>query len=258
VNATDRPDEGWGYGPLSALAYDLHRPVGHSFGDVEFYAAALAGLDGPVLEPAVGNGRVLVPLLEQGLEVHGYDTSSAMLEHCHAHCDARGLRPRLFRADMAAHREDGAYAAMIVPSGSFCLLADREAARRALGHMHAGLRPGGRLLLALEPPPTGEAGADEVRTWWHGQELITLTTMRSDADPPAQRTTEWLRYELWRSGTLVRTELQIFSLLWFGMAEFTGLLHDAGFAEVRVFGDYRTEGGPEPEDGTWTFEAVRG
>ncbi|WP_244649064.1 hypothetical protein [Neoaquamicrobium sediminum] len=67
------------YGKLASWVYDLDKPVGRSFGDVEYYLQRLAGCDGPVLEPAVGNGRILVPLLEAGLAVEGFDASEEML-----------------------------------------------------------------------------------------------------------------------------------------------------------------------------------
>jgi len=55
------------YATLAAWVYELDKPVGRSFGDVEFYLERLQGVTGPVLEPAVGNGRLFVPLLEAGL-----------------------------------------------------------------------------------------------------------------------------------------------------------------------------------------------
>ncbi|WP_374846094.1 hypothetical protein [Brucella ciceri] len=59
------------YGTLASWVYNLDKPVGRSFGDVEYYQQRLRESDGPILEPAVGNGRVLVPLLEAGFSVGG-------------------------------------------------------------------------------------------------------------------------------------------------------------------------------------------
>jgi hypothetical protein len=56
----------WQYGKLASLAYQLDKPIGTSFGDVEFYQGLLSGVTGELLEPAVGTGRMLIPLLEQG------------------------------------------------------------------------------------------------------------------------------------------------------------------------------------------------
>ena len=48
----------------------LDKPPG-SLPDVAFYLRRLSGLDGPILEPAVGSGRMLIPLLEAGHDAEG-------------------------------------------------------------------------------------------------------------------------------------------------------------------------------------------
>jgi len=108
---------GWDYGVLASEVYDLGKPMGSSFGDVEYYREQLAGTEGPILEPAVGIGRILIPLLEAGFDVDGFDVSGDMLALCRRHCDERGLAPKLHRADMTTFmgpREYGAPA----PSGT--------------------------------------------------------------------------------------------------------------------------------------------
>ena len=68
------------YGKLSSEVYDIDKPIGHSFGDVEFYMDRLESCKGPILEPATGTGRILIPLLEKGLNVDGFDSSKDMLK----------------------------------------------------------------------------------------------------------------------------------------------------------------------------------
>ena len=109
------------YRRLSAWVYDLDKPPGRSFGDIEFLRARLADCRGPILEPAVGTGRVLIPLLEAGLTVAGFDASDEMLERCRANCSARGLSPRLDKMRF----EDFAYDYIGSP------------AQRALARQHA-------------------------------------------------------------------------------------------------------------------------
>ncbi|WP_405708049.1 class I SAM-dependent methyltransferase [Streptomyces sp. NBC_00046] len=248
----------WRYGPLATLFYELDKPVGTSFGDVEFYADRLRNVSGPVLEPAVGTGRILIPLLERGLAVRGYDTSASMLEQCRVNCARRGLKADVFESDMTTHREPGAFKAIVIPTGSFALLPDRDSAQTALSAMYDCLAPGGRLIVDVEPPSLDTApDTGPVPHQWNGNELVTLTTWRTHVDPVAQRTTRWLRYEAWTDGALTRTELQIFSLLWFGLAEFTAMLHQAGFTDVTVHGGYRADTTPTAADNVWTFEATR-
>jgi SAM-dependent methyltransferase len=74
--------EGYGpetYGDRIAGVYDtFHDEIGL---DTEGAVEALAELagDGPVLELAIGTGRLALPLTERGLEVHGIDASEEMV-----------------------------------------------------------------------------------------------------------------------------------------------------------------------------------
>src|SRR3954468_4857255 len=73
--------EGYGpatYGDRIADVYDaLYEETLDTDRAVETLAE-LAG-DGPVLELAIGTGRLALPLAERGLEVHGVDASEAMV-----------------------------------------------------------------------------------------------------------------------------------------------------------------------------------
>ncbi|MFE3773256.1 class I SAM-dependent methyltransferase [Streptomyces sp. NPDC059122] len=203
-------DTAWRYGPPATLFYEIDKPVGTSFGDVEFYADRLRNVSGPVLEPAVGTGRILIPLLVQGLAVRGYDTSDSMLEQCRVNCARRGLKADVFEGDMTAYRDPGAFEAIMIATGSFALLPDRDSAQTALAAMYDSLAPGGRLIVDVEPPSLDTApDCGPVAHQWNGSELITLTTWRTQVDPVAQRTTRWLRYEAWTDGALTRAELPV-------------------------------------------------
>lgn len=251
------PESGarWRYGRLAALAYQLDKPIGSSFGDVELYSDLLSGVTGEVLEPAVGTGRILIPLLEQGLRVRGYDSSADMLAVCRANCAARGLDPVLFEADLVTFCDPGAFAAVVIPAGSFALVTGPERATAALRNIRESLAPAGRLIVDVEPPQL-LADQPPFRDWWHGDELVTLTG-HTQADAVTQRTTGWLRYELWREGELVRTELQLFTLQWYGLGEFSAMLREAGFQQVAVHADYQAGQGPADRSRVWTFEATR-
>lgn len=50
------------YGKLSSEVYHIDKYIGKSYGDVEYYDEKLKG---KILEPTVGNGRILIPLLEK-------------------------------------------------------------------------------------------------------------------------------------------------------------------------------------------------
>ena len=138
------------YGRLAAEVYDIDKPIGHSFGDVEFYSERLRSCAGPILEPAVGTGRVLIPLLEAGLTVEGVDGSPEMLAVCRARCAQRGLHPVLHEGDMRTLSLSKRYEAVIVPAGSFLLIERREESIGVLRRFRDHLVPGGRLIVDIE------------------------------------------------------------------------------------------------------------
>lgn len=249
----------WEYGDLASRTYELDKPVGRSLnGDIEFYTQQLANVTGEILEPAVGTGRILIPLLQQGLQVRGYDSSESMLAICHHNLSTAGLKADVTTANMETYLQPETFAAIIVPTGSIILLRDRSTVTDALRNMHDSLRPGGQLFIDV-PPGRLTSAPMPMRHFWDGEnELLTLQNMHTDVDEVAQKTTSWLRYELWRDGKLADTQLQIGGMLYFGVAEFTQLLHDSGFTTVDTFGDYDpTSSPPAPSSQIWTFLATK-
>lgn len=189
-----------GYGALATEVYELDKPIGWSFGDVEYYARQLTGITGRMLEPATGTGRILIPLLEKGLHVEGLDSSPHMLAVCRQRCQDRGLSPVLREADMTTFTQPGAYQAVIIPAGSIALL-DGQAAQQALAAFRESLTPGGRLIVDV-PAPRLITEPEPMRYWRRDRYLWTLQTMHIDYDQAANQTTRFLRYEKWHDGGL--------------------------------------------------------
>ena len=115
------------YGSLCAEIYDLDKPPGVLF-DIAYYSQRLKGLEGRVLEAACGSGRLMIPLLESGVDVAGFDHSADMLAVCRGHATARGFDPLLVQARFQDFRLESTFAAIIVPASSF-ILVDRYDAR---------------------------------------------------------------------------------------------------------------------------------
>jgi SAM-dependent methyltransferase len=68
------------YGDRIADIYDVRylEPLAGDTADAVSFLRDLAG-DGPALELGIGTGRVAIPLADAGVEVHGLDTSEAMV-----------------------------------------------------------------------------------------------------------------------------------------------------------------------------------
>ncbi|WP_282020111.1 class I SAM-dependent methyltransferase [Planomicrobium okeanokoites] len=245
------------YSKLSTEVYGVDKPIGTSFGDVEFYLDRLAGITGRILEPATGTGRMLVPLLENNLSVDGFDSSPEMLEMCKKNCEERGLAPNLFEADMLTFSLGTEYEAIVVPAGTFLLLHEREASIKALKNFHQHLKPGGKLIMDLYLPTDNEVGNSTLRSWeLEDGEVITLETTTKEIDHINQFSVSHNRYERWKSGKLLDTELERFAMRWYGVEEFRMILENHGYRDIVISADYHYGQYPDSPKQSITFEAV--
>jgi SAM-dependent methyltransferase len=246
------------YGDLCAEVYVLDKPPG-ALGDVGYYLDRLKPLDGPILEAACGSGRLLIPLLEAGLPVEGFDHSESMLAQCRKAADARGLNATLRRMRFQEFAYDARFAAIVCPVGAFTLIDDYAEALAVLRRCHGHLRPGGRLFIDLMPlayltAPTSH----HVRSWTTpGGEQLTITSSRLELDLLAQRRVTLDRYDRWRGGKLVESEVEVLATRLWGLHEFELTLKEAGFSDITVCGDYRTGRPPRAGDSWWCFQAAR-
>ncbi|MGW3166880.1 class I SAM-dependent DNA methyltransferase [Streptomyces sp. NPDC001142] len=242
----------WSSSALVAETYDVLRPLGHSYGDVEFYSGLLRDVTGPVLEIACGTGRILARLAKQGIDVDGLDHCVDMLDVCRSNCARVGVEPRLYHADMCSFEPERRYAAVIVPAGSLRGAGDVERTREALRSYARALEPSGLLAIDLEPHvPGGVPGRLKVAR--RGNRLWTLQVVSIEYDPVHQRSVELLRYERWRDGELEVCELHQFALQHWAIEPFTRLLRECGFAEPEVHANYRLGQAPAAGDQDWTF-----
>ncbi|HLR72443.1 MAG TPA: methyltransferase domain-containing protein [Pseudogracilibacillus sp.] len=245
------------YNNLSSEVYDLDKYIGLSFGDVEFYSERLASCKGKILEPGVGTGRILIPLLEKGLNVDGFDVSTEMLDICRNNCDRRGLQPNLFEGQMESFSLDTKYEAIVVPTGTFLLLHKRGDSIKALKNFRDHLSYGGRLIIDIFLQTDLSIDNVSTRTWQPSDsEMITLESKIVEVDHINQHTISHNRYEKWRNGELIQTELERFPLRWYGVEEFKLLLEQVGFENIVISADYKYGQYPTKSTQTITFEAV--
>ncbi|AOS61999.1 methyltransferase domain-containing protein [Actinoalloteichus hymeniacidonis] len=119
---------------------------------------SLAG-DGKVLELGLGTGRVALPLVRAGLEVHGFELAEEMLEKLLEKPDAD--RIRVFKKNYINEKGDGLY--RLIPWidwGPF-VLHSQEEQTRCVQNAADQLEPGGYLIVELPtrlplPAPIGD------------------------------------------------------------------------------------------------------
>ena len=192
-----------------ARLYDLD--LSEDPGDLDLYLALAGRVDGPIVELAVGTGRVAVPLAAAGHRVVGVDLDPAMLaraaERARNAGSAAAKRLVLVEGDLvdAEVAGEGTFGLAILALNSVLLLAERGRQRRAFCRMHELLAPGGIAVvdawlpgaddlsrfdgrLSLEwlrnDPETGREVTKMAAAWYDaGSRLVTLRTLFEEADP---------------------------------------------------------------------------
>jgi SAM-dependent methyltransferase len=235
-----------------ARLYDLDLSVDP--GDVELYQAMARRTGGPIVELAVGSGRIAVPLAGDGHRVVGVDIDPAMLGRARARIAEAGpeiaARIELVEGDMTeadAHprvRAGGPYQLAILGLNSIIILPTADRQRAALAAMASLLAPGGVAVVDVWlPVPAdltafdGRLSLDWVRidpasgrqvtkasaAWFDPtSRRVTLSTIFEEGDPGATPI-RWIRSDALR---LVTAD------------ELIGYATDAGLQVEQLGGDH--------------------
>jgi SAM-dependent methyltransferase len=205
--------------------YDAFAPIyddwsSHMTEDVAFYVelARDAAQRGPVVELAVGNGRVAVPVAQAiGRPVTGIDASAAMLAGARERAASAGVELDLRVGDMRELSLEQAAALVYCPFRSLLHLPTWRDRRRVFERVAGALLPGGRFAWnAFVFDPKIAAEIDGV---WRDQAGVRH---RCDYVPSDNRVDVTLE----RGGTV--------SLWWVARSEWEALADVAGL-EVEAF-----------------------
>ncbi len=173
-------DELWG--PEVAAGYDT--PGEGMFADevlgptVDRLVELAVG--GPVLEFAIGTGRVAVPLVGRGLEVSGIELSPAMVDRLRTKVDESTVPVVI--GDMASARIEGRFFLVYLVFNTISNLLTQEEQIRCFENAARHLAPGGRFVVELwvprppEPAPGRSAAVFAVEPGYVG--LDTYDTLK--------------------------------------------------------------------------------
>ena len=229
--------------------------------DRDFYLGLARGAGGPVLEVSCGTGRVLLPILEAGVDIEGLDLSAPMLERLEKKARARGLSPRLHRGDMRGFVLPRRYALVIIPFNGFvhCLTTNDQLACLRACRVH--LAPGGRLAFNTFFPGRGSEPSTE-----------GVPVLEGEGRHPASgravriydtRTRDWVAQvqhseieiqELDAAGRVVASHRSTTDMRWTWKPELELLLEAAGFERHEISGGFGGEP-PSAESGLLVVSA---
>lgn len=113
--------------------------------DVPFYVELARAADGALVELAVGDGRVAIPVAQAtGRTVVGIDSSPAMLERARGRAAEAGVKLELHEGDMRELALEEPAALVYCPFRALLHLPTWADRRRTFERVAASLRPGGR------------------------------------------------------------------------------------------------------------------
>lgn len=113
--------------------------------DIDFYVDLARAANGPIMELAVGNGRVAIPVAQaSGRPVIGVDSSPSMLDQARENARAAGVHLDLREGDMRDLAVDEPAALIYCPARALLHLPTWADRRSTFERVTASLQPGGR------------------------------------------------------------------------------------------------------------------
>ena len=204
--------------------------------DVGFYVDQALASGGPVVELAVGTGRIAVPIARAGVDVIGVDSSPGMLAVARATAEGAGVAERidLRLGDLREPPVTERVPLVICPFRSLLHMETEDEKLQALHAARRLLEEDGRLVFDVFSPSREdieetdgrwterEPGIFERADWDQGSRTLTLS-VRSDGSVTS------------------------FGLHWLSATEWLRLLDEAQFAVNAVYGwfDRRPHAGDE-------------
>ena len=212
----------------------------HMTADVPFYVELARAADGPLVELAIGNGRVAIPVAQAtGQRVIGIDSSPAMLREARARAAAAGVDLDLREGDMRDLALDEPAGLIYCPFRALLHLRTWADRRRTFERVAGSLRPDGRFAwnaLAFDHKIAARLEGQ------HLQEPVPHTVRYSVGDNRID---------------LIRDDGAHSSLWWATKNEWFGLIDVAGLELEALYGGFAGE--PFNDDSReYVFVARRG
>jgi SAM-dependent methyltransferase len=210
------------YDPIAGIYDPWSRSVTE---DVGFYVEHALAAGGPVVELAVGTGRIAIPIALAGVKVIGVDTSSEMLSIARSAAETAGVERNLDLrvGDLSDPPVPERVPLAICPFRSLLHMGTEADKIRSLRAAHALLEAKGRFVFDVFAPSREDI--DETHGRWHEREPGIFELALWDEG------TRRLRLSV-RSGDASAT----FDLHWLSAPEWQRLIDEAGFVLEALFG----------------------
>jgi ubiquinone/menaquinone biosynthesis C-methylase UbiE len=182
-----------------------------------------------------GNGRMLIPFMQKGIDIEGFDISEEMLKVCKEKGERLNLHPIVFQEKIEEFKSDKKYDLIIIPFGSFSLLPD-SLVNASLLNLISVLNKNGKLLLTIMKK---NDRVDEIPNWIetnrkliNKEVIVEYKKVLFDEENNTLNTK--LKYQSILDNRINKTEVMDFPLRLYDLEEFEGLLKTNGINNITV------------------------
>jgi SAM-dependent methyltransferase len=224
------------YRRLHAEWYELVSAAMGPSKEVDFLAAKIKALGQPALELGSGTGKILIPLLQQGLDVIGVDTSEDMTARCLAACKAKNLKAEIHEQSMVELNLPRRFRLIFLDSGGLGLFTEDRDIHLTFDRVMAHLEPGGHFIYDFQLVPAPYEDSDRwTGDWICGPGDIVIAWRKRMKHDPATHVWQWLFIvEKFVGGRLVESEANERWGRTFTLEEAVQYARAAGFEEIQA------------------------
>lgn len=245
------------YLSLCTEVYDLSKPNPPEDA-YAFYRDYAMQAKGPILEPMCGTGRFLLPLLEEGFDIQGFDASEHMLEALHVKARAKNLKPTVWKGFIENLKRPEKNSLIFIPSGSFNLIIDPSEARSALKIFYDHLKLGGILLFEVITVAwkQGEINKWSSNVWSNNKNKFIIANFLTLPDKDNIRYSIG-KYELVEGNQIVKTEIEDFKVRMYDKKNLFSTLQEVGFSEIKLHKTFEIGKAPNENDEVVVYECTK-
>lgn len=243
------------YQNLCTQVYDLDKPTPPE-NELAFYLKYVQEAQGPILEPMCGSGRFLIPFMDAGYDIAGFDASSFMIQALQEKCLAKNLNPKVWQGFVEDLDQGPTYSLAFIPSGSFNLITDMESVKKGLQKICASLVKDG--VFVFELITLHELNNTELNKWFgsmlsmpDGKKILMSKLFLPCIKQVAPLV---IRYELIDNDQILKTEIEIYHHRFYQLGDLETLLKDAGFSNVKAIKAFDHDQSPGYQDGIIVLE----
>lgn len=207
--------------------------------DIPFYLRLAKPSKGKVLDIGCGTGRIMEPLLKEGITTIGLDFSKNMMESAQKKFESLGFNPQLIHGDMRNFQIPEKFSLIIIPYCSMIYMYSDEDRKKVFQCVHRHLEPDGILAFDFD---AGICEEGVSRSFLSLQDEdcktggITVQTVQMKGIEKNLRLMNIINYRIRGKESLIMIESTLEATI--SSSRMRELLEDEGFLIKGFYGDY--------------------